>query len=37
VHIRKSNTEPVIRIIAEAEDKAEAQKLIQAIAKYLSD
>lgn len=37
VHIRKSNTEPVIRIIAEAEQKSEAQNLIQAIAKYLSD
>jgi len=37
VHIRKSNTEPVLRIIAEAEQKTEAQKLIQSIAKYLSD
>jgi phosphomannomutase len=31
VQIRKSNTEPIIRIIAEAETKSEAQSLIDKI------
>jgi phosphomannomutase len=28
LHIRKSNTEPIIRLIAEAKTKVEAEKLI---------
>lgn len=34
VHFRKSNTEPIIRIIVEAEDKKEAEALAE---KYLND
>jgi phosphomannomutase len=28
VHVRRSNTEPVVRIIAEAETAAEAEKIV---------
>ena len=35
VHLRASNTEPVVRVIAEAPDKAQAVKLCQAIEKEL--
>jgi len=34
VHFRKSNTEPIVRIIAEAKDKAQAEKLS---AKYVEE
>ena len=34
VHFRKSNTEPIIRIIVEAEDKNEAEALAE---KYFND
>ena len=32
VHLRPSNTEPIVRLIAEAEDEARAQKLIVSVA-----
>lgn len=35
VHIRKSNTEPIIRIYAEAKNKAEAEKLANQVIKIL--
>ena len=31
VHIRKSNTEPIIRIYAEGESKAEARELVEGV------
>jgi len=31
VHLRKSNTEPIIRIYAEAQDEATLRKLIDAV------
>jgi phosphomannomutase len=31
VHLRKSNTEPIMRIYAEAPNKNDAQKLVQSI------
>jgi phosphomannomutase len=31
VHLRPSNTEPIIRIYAEAESKAEAKKLVKKV------
>ena len=31
VHLRKSNTEPIIRIYAEAKDAAEAEQLVERI------
>ncbi|HEY5504051.1 MAG TPA: hypothetical protein VIK28_02760, partial [Sedimentisphaerales bacterium] len=33
IHIRSSNTEPIVRVIAEAKDKAAAQKYIDAVLK----
>ena len=33
IHIRSSNTEPIVRVIAEAKDKATAQKYIDAVLK----
>ena len=35
VHVRASNTEPVIRIIAEAKEKSEAKNLIHQVLKAL--
>jgi phosphomannomutase len=35
VHLRKSNTEPIIRIIAEAPTRAEAEKLVYQFHQYL--
>jgi phosphomannomutase len=37
VHMRKSNTEAVIRVIAEAEHKEEAENLISQFSKYLKE
>lgn len=37
VHLRKSNTEAVIRVIAEAEHKEEAENLISQFSKYLKE
>lgn len=37
VHIRASNTEPIIRVIAEAMDASEAQELAQTFKKEISD
>ena len=37
VHIRASNTEPIIRVIAEAPDASEAQELVQSFKKEISD
>jgi len=37
VHLRKSNTEPIIRIIAEAKTKAEAAKLVEQFKKEIVD
>jgi phosphomannomutase len=31
IHIRSSNTEPIVRVIAEARDKAAAEKYIDAV------
>ena len=33
LHVRASNTEPIVRIFAEAETKEEAQELIEAVKK----
>jgi phosphomannomutase len=33
IHIRSSNTEPIVRVIAEAKDKATADKYIDAVFK----
>ncbi len=35
VHVRASNTEPVVRIIAEAPTEAEASQLVQRVTEYL--
>jgi len=35
VHVRPSNTEPVVRVIAEAPTRAEAEKLCAAVAETL--
>lgn len=37
VHLRCSNTEPVMRLIVEAEDKASAEKYIEAVSKIRKD
>jgi len=37
LHIRSSNTEPVMRVIVEAKDQATAQKYIDAVAKIRDD
>ena len=37
VHMRESNTEPIIRIIAEAKTKDEAKKLIEPIIKLINE
>ncbi|MFH1855887.1 MAG: phosphoglucosamine mutase [Candidatus Omnitrophota bacterium] len=37
VHVRPSNTEPIMRIIAEAKDEVEAQKLIGKISKDIEE
>jgi len=37
VHIRSSNTEPIIRVIAEAKTKKEADSLYQAVSKKIED
>jgi phosphomannomutase len=37
VHLRESNTEPIIRIIAEAKTKDEAEKLIEPILKLINE
>lgn len=36
VHLRKSNTEPIIRIYSEASDKAEAERLVQEIVGHVT-
>jgi phosphomannomutase len=36
VHLRKSNTEPIIRIYAEARNEEEAKKLVQDIKDVIS-
>jgi phosphomannomutase len=35
VHVRASNTEPLIRVIAEAPTEAEASQLVQRVTEYL--
>jgi phosphomannomutase len=35
LHVRGSNTEPILRIVAEAKTKAEARALIAGITEYL--
>jgi phosphomannomutase len=37
VHLRKSNTEPIIRIIAEAKTEGEAAALVEKFKKEISD
>ena len=37
VHIRKSNTEPVIRLIAEAETQSEAEQLVDQFEQHLNE
>jgi phosphomannomutase len=37
LHIRKSNTEPVVRIIAEAQSRSEAETLIQKASQILME
>lgn len=37
VHLRKSNTEPIIRIYAEAKNREEAEKLVAMIKKVISE
>jgi len=37
IHIRKSNTEPIIRIFAEAPTNQEANELIDRLKKYLNE
>lgn len=37
VHLRKSNTEPIIRIYAEAKDEAQAENLVETIKKIIAE
>jgi phosphomannomutase len=37
VHLRKSNTEPIVRIYAEAKDKETAQDLIDKVKSFIND
>jgi phosphomannomutase len=34
-HVRASNTEPIVRLIAEARDPSEAQRLVETVARFL--
>ena len=37
IHLRKSNTEPIVRIYAEAKDEATAQDLINKVKSFINN
>ena len=37
IHLRKSNTEPIVRIYAEAKDQETAQDLIDKVKSFMSE